>query len=375
MNRLYKINPDRNKPWNNMPLLPIDESIFTTVEILKLLGETKAALGKLQGRSITIKNQGMLINTISLQEAKDSSAIENIFTTDDELYKAYSEKNIEHVHSSSKEVLRYREALWAGYDYLSEKPEFDQNYFIKLYQEIKQTSDRIRPPHVPIVIKQGGNEINSGKVVYTPPRGKGIIETLLNNLLDYMNDDYNYPIDPIIKMIIGHYQFETIHPFRDGNGRTGRVFNIHYLTKKGLLDYPILYLSRYIIDTKSDYYFHLSNVSQTANWKNWIIYMLKGIKATASLTYNKINDIIELKDSIMEVLENDKEIKRPEKLVDMIFEQPFTRVKHLTESSLFAENTARSYLNKLCNHKILEKKTFQGHHYYLNIDLYRILAE
>jgi len=132
----YKINPDRNKPWNDLPLLPIDESLFTTIEILKLLGETKAALGKLQGRSITIPNQAMLINTISLQEAKDSSAIENIFTTDDELYKAYSEKNIEKVHGSSKEVLRYREALWTGYEYLSDKTGFDQNYFIKIFQVV-----------------------------------------------------------------------------------------------------------------------------------------------------------------------------------------------------------------------------------------------
>ncbi|MFC2118942.1 Fic family protein [Bacteroidota bacterium] len=372
---LYKINPDRNKPWNDLPLLPIDESLFTTIDILKLLGETKAALGKLQGRSITIPNQAMLINTISLQEAKDSSAIENIFTTDDELYKAYSERNIDEAHGSSKEVLRYREALWTGYEYLSDKAGFDQNYFIKIFREIKQTGDGIRPSHVPIVIKQGGREINSGIVVFTPPRGKKIIESLLINLLEFMNDDDKYPIDPIIKMIIGHYQFETIHPFRDGNGRTGRIFNIHYLTKKGLLDYPILYLSRYIINTKNDYYFHLSNVSKTGNWKNWTIYMLNAIKTTASLTYNKINEIIELKDSIIEVLDKSKDIKRPEKIVDMIFQQPFTKVKHLTENGLFAENTARLYLNKLCEYGILEKKTIQGHHYYLNIDLSRILAE
>lgn len=267
MSKNYAINPDREKPWNELPPLPIAKELYYTLEITEKLGDAKVALGKLQGRSAAIPNQGIFINTISLQEAKASSEIENIFTTDDELYKAYSDKNAEDKEGASKEVLRYREALWTGYNFLKKKSGFNQDYFIKIYQEIKQTKDAIRPAFVPTIIRQGGSGANAGKIVYTPPRGKGVIENKLNNLIDFLNDDVANPIDPLLKMIISHYQFEAIHPFRDGNGRTGRVFNIHYLTKKGLLDLPILFLSRYIIENKDDYYKKIEGISQRGDWK------------------------------------------------------------------------------------------------------------
>ena len=151
---------------------------------------------------------------------------------------------------------------------LQEKEFFDLSYFISVYQEIKEVLDQFRPDHIPTVIRQGGSGFNAGKVIYTPPRGAVLIRSLLENLLSFMNDDIAYPIDPILKMAIGHYQFEAIHPFRDGNGRTGRIFNIHYLTHKGLLDYPILYLSKYIIEHKEDYYYYLAGVSQRGDWKS-----------------------------------------------------------------------------------------------------------
>jgi len=371
----YPINPDREKPWNDLPLLPISKELFYTIEIAELLGSAKAALGKLQGRSAAIPNQGIFINTISLQEAKASSEIENIFTTDDELYQAYSDKNSEVKEGGSKEVLRYREALWTGYNYLKKKPGFNQEYFIKIYQEIKQTKDLIRPAFVPTIIRQGGSGVNAGKIIYTPPRGKGIIEDKLKNLIDFLNDDVANPIDPLFKMIIGHYQFEAIHPFRDGNGRTGRVFNIHYLTKKGLLDLPILFLSRYIIQQKDSYYNTIQGVSQRGDWKSWIVYMLKAIEVTSNITYNKINDIISIKEAILQTIANDTRIQRPEKILEMIFTQPMTKVKHFVEKGIYAENTARDYLNKLCEIGILEKKIVQGNHYYENIELVRILSE
>lgn len=371
----YSINPDRNMPWNNLPELPISAELYKTVEILEKLGDAKAALARLHGRSAIIPNQGLLINTISLQEAKISSAIENIFTTDDELYKAYSNQNTE-TSESSKEVLRYREALWSGYNYLQKAGQFDQDYFIRIYQEIKQTSDGIRPDFLNTTIKQGGTGPGAGKVIYTPPRGVEIIKAKLDNLVEFLNDDEQYRIDDLIKMAIAHFQFEIIHPFRDGNGRVGRVFNINYLTSKGLLDVPILFLSRYILDHKDDYYSGLMGVSQRGNWKDWLLFMMRAIESTSTITFHKINEIVAAKDSMLVFVKKDvRKFRNPEGLIEFIFTQPLTKVKHLVDSGMYAENTARDYLNRLAEIQVMEKREIEGHHYYLNLELYRILSE
>lgn len=372
---LYQINPDRDTPWNDLPDLPVKKELYHTIEIYEKLGEAKAALARLHGRSAVIPNQGLLVNTISLQEAKISSEIENIFTTDDELYKAFSDKNTE-TNGASKEVLKYREALWSGYNYLIKNSQFDRHYFIRVFQEIKQTTDEIRPDFSNTTIKQRGTGPNAGQVIYTPPRGQKIINDKLENLIIFINDDEQYRIDHLIKMSIAHYQFEAIHPFRDGNGRTGRIFNINYLTNKKLLDVPILFLSRYILDHKDDYYSGLMGVSQRGNWKDWLLFMLRAIEYTSNITFHKINEIVSAKDSILEYIKTDKrKFKNPEALVEALFTQPFTKVKHLVEAGIYAENTARDYLNKLCEMRILEKKEIEGHHYYLNLELYRILSE
>jgi Fic family protein len=373
---LFTINPDRNTPWNDLPDLPIHKDLYRTVDIMEQMGNAKSALGRLHGRSVAIPNQGVLVNSISLQEAKASSEIENIFTTDDELYQAYSEKGEDElVKGAPKEVLRYREALWKGHGHLMTNGLFNEDYFVGIYQKIKQTNDGIRPPSALIYIKQGGTGPNAGTAIYTPPRGKGIIEEKLQNLANFVNDDSNFPIDPLIKMAIAHYQFEVIHPFRDGNGRAGRIFNINILTQKGLLDLPILFLSKYIIDNKNDYYSLLAGVTQRGSWEPWILFMLKAIEVTANLTFNKINDILASKEAMMEAIEADTKIRKPETLVQMIFTQPLTKVSHLTDAKLYAEGTARNYLNELCELGILEKRTISGHHYYLNLELYRILSE
>lgn len=374
-NILYSVNPDRNAPWNDMPSLPIRQELYRTVEIIEKLGDAKAALAKLHGRSAIIPNQGLLINTISLQEAKISSAIENIFTTDDELYKEYSDKNKE-TTGASREVLRYREALWSGYNYLKSKEKFDLEYFLEVFREIKQTKDGIRPDFLQTTIKQGGAGPNADQVIYTPPRGTNIIKSKLDNLIKFVNDDEQYKIDFLLKMAIAHYQFEAIHPFRDGNGRTGRIFSIHYLTNKGLLDLPILFMSRYILDNKEDYYSGLMGVSQRGDWKNWLLFMMRAIEATSNITFNKINEITSTKDAILEyVKKDDRKFRNPEVLIESLFTQPYTKVRHLVDSGMYAENTARDYLNKLCDMQVLEKKEIEGHHYYLNLELYRILSE
>jgi Fic family protein len=372
---LYAINSDRNVPWNDIPSLPIKKELYQTIEILEKLGDAKAALGKLHGRSVVIPNQGLLINTISLQEAKISSEIENIFTTDDALYKAFSDKNNES-NGASKEVLRYREALWSGYRYLQKAKKFDQNYFIQIFQEIKQTTDTIRPSFVPLTIKQGGTGPNAGQVIYIPPRDSAVIQNRLENLVSFVNNDEQFKVDHLLKMAIAHYQFEAIHPFRDGNGRAGRVFNINYLTNKGLLDIPILFLSRYILDHKNEYYSGLMGVSQRGDWKNWLLFMLRAVENTSNKTFNKINDIVYAKDSILEYIKKeDPKLRNSEDLLNALFTQPLTKVKHLVDAGIYAENTARNYLNQLCDMQVLEKKEMEGHHYYLNLELYRILSE
>ncbi len=372
---LYPINPERETPWNTLPALPIDPSLYRTIDIYEQLANAKAALARLHGRSIAIPNQGLLINTISLQEAKASSEIENIFTTDDELYKAYSNNKIQEAPGPIKEVLHYREALWKGFELMKQKSDFDLDYLISIYREVKEANDGVRPPFSHVVIRKGSSGPLAGQVIYTPPKGEGVLEEKLSNLLDFLNDDELYPLDPLLKMAIGHFQFEAIHPFRDGNGRTGRIFNIHYLTHKGLLDYPILFLSRYIIDNKDSYYHHLAGVSQRGDWHAWILYMLKAVEVTADLTFQKINDIIRTKEAIYEAVQQQTDIRKVDKLIEVLFTQPLSTVKHFTDAKIYAENTARNYLNQLADIGVLVKRTIHGHHYYLNAELYTILSD
>jgi Fic family protein len=368
----YRINPDRTLPWNELPRLPIDLVIIRDLDIYEMLGKAKAAIGKLQGRSIAIPNQGIFVNTISLQEAKASSEIEHIFTTDDELYKAFSDDSLP-ILGPAKEVLRYRESIWAGYQYLKERGKFDMGYFELVYQMTTEMTDGIRKPFSQTYIKQGGSEPNAGQVIYTPPRDEKVLKDLMINLIDYLNED-SPTIDPLLKMAIAHFQFEAIHPFRDGNGRTGRILNIHFLTMQGLLDLPILFLSKYILDQKENYYSFLAGVTQRAAWKEWILFVLRGIEQTSLDTFHKINDILAAKEAILELLKSQTSISRPDSLVEAIFTQPFSKVKHLVEKKLYAENTARNYLNQLVELGICEKRRISGGDYYLNLELYRILG-
>ncbi len=372
---LYPINPDRSLPWNSLPELPINEQLYEQLEIYKQLGKTKEALALLNGRSIAIPNQGVLINAITLQEAKDSSAIENIFTTEDDLYKAFSDdKANQPLTGTAKEVLRYREALWQGYHYLEKNSVFNQNYFIEVFNQIKETTEGFRSPVSRIHIRQGGSGPNAGKPVYTPPRGKGIIEQKMENLIEFLNGKINEPDEALLKLAIAHYQFEVIHPFSDGNGRTGRIMMINYLCNVGLLDYPILFLSRYIMERKEEYYELLAGVSQRGDWKAWILYILRAVEYTSKLTFNKVSDILTAKDDILEMIKKETSIRKPEELVEAMFTQPYTKVNHLTDAGIYAENTARAYLAQLVELRLLEKREISGKHYYLNTELKRILA-
>lgn len=372
---LYMVNPDRTKPWNELPELPVSEHLYEDLEIYKQLGRAKEALALLNGRSIAIPNQGVLINAITLQEAKDSSAIENIFTTEDELYKAFSEDKVNQpMPGTAKEVLRYREALWQGFHFLNEQDSFSREYFIRVFNEIKETTEGFRSPVSRVHIRKGGSGPNAGKPVYTPPRGPGVIEQKIDNLIRFLNDESLPPDEPLLKLAISHYQFEVIHPFTDGNGRTGRIMMINYLCKAGLLDYPILFLSRYIMEHKQEYYDLLAGVSQRGAWKDWILYILRAVEYTSRLTFDKISDILTAKEDMLEMIKKQTDIRRPDDLIEAIFTQPFTKVNHLTEAGVYAENTARSYLSKLVELRLLEKREISGKHYYLNTELKRILS-
>jgi Fic family protein len=277
-------------PYNDLPLLPPDTNKIETIKILKQENSARSAIAELKGIANIIPNQSILINAIILQEAKDSSEIENIITTQDELYKAIS-GNQKKYDSATKEVIYYREALYSGFNNIVKKGFLTVNDIISIQEELLKNDAGIRKT-------PGTSLVNdkTGEIVYTPPQNEDVINKLLSNTVKYLNDDDN----SLAKMAIIHYQFESIHPFYDGNGRTGRIINILYLILKNYLDIPILYLSSYIIKNKAEYYRLLRSVTSDENWEEWIIYILKGIEVVAKETISKVLTIKELLDKTIE---------------------------------------------------------------------------
>ncbi len=364
---------DRNKPYNRLPLLPPDDDMVETKEVLKALNNANKALAELKGIARKLPNQSMLVNTIALREAKASTEIENIFTTDDELYKAVtiSEYGLK---GNAKEVLRYRQALWKGYDDILKNKAITIETLIEIYQEIKQVNDGIRPPQTEAVILKRGSGQLAGEVVYTPPRGTHVIKQKLFNLIEYINDDSKYPYDPLLKIAISHYQFEAIHPFRDGNGRAGRILSILLMIQKQLLDVPILYLSAYIIREKDEYYELLKNVTILRKWNSWIIYMLKAIEETSRYTISKIEEIDRLFSRTTELV-NKKHPSIRKEFIEKLFEQPYIRPKKLLDTNIRSLNTAKKYLKQLEDISILVPEKIGKEIVYLNVDLFNILSE
>jgi len=367
---------DRLKPYNELPLLPPSIDVNSNLNILKKLVTATRALATINGNLNRLPNPLMLVNTLSLQEAKTSTEIENIFTTEDELYKAISDtKKHESSNPAIKEVLKYREALWAGYQNLQDNQQINKKLIVQIFNQIKETSSGYRPPQANIVIKRGQSELRPGEIVYTPPRDKQFIETLMNNLIEFLNDDIKYPIDPLLKMSIAHYQFEAIHPFQDGNGRTGRILNLLYLVSKDLLTQPILYISKYIILNKEDYYYKLSAVTQRNSWEEWILFMLDAVEKTSIITNEKINEIIAQMDATLNYAKGkirwyNKEIN------EAIFSQPYIKPRIIGQIvKKRSRTTLTKYMNELVTNKILRPKKIGGEVYYLNDDLLRIIEE
>jgi Fic family protein len=365
---------DRNIPFNELPLLAPPNEVENDPEILKKLVLASRALATVNSNVLRLPNPYMLVNTIALQEAKTSTEIENIFTTEDELYKAISDTaREEKANPATKEVLRYREALWEGHRQLERTNKINQELITTIFQQIKDTNTTLRPPQAMVVIKRGQSEFGTGEIVYTPPRGEGVVEKLMDNLIEYLNDDKKYPADPLLKMCIAHYQFEAIHPFQDGNGRTGRILNLLCLVEKKLLSKPVLYLSKYIITNKDDYYYNLGAVTQRALWKPWILYMLDAVEKTSVLTNNLIHEIVKQMGATLE--HGKARIKWYNKEVnEAIFSQPYSRAKTIGGAlEKTSRTTLTKYMDELVSAKILTPKKEGKEIYYLNDDLIRIL--
>jgi len=357
---------DPGKPFNDLPLLPPKAEIETKATLKKAISANKA-LAELKGMGETIPNQAILVNSIILQEAKASSEIENIVTTHDALFRAFSAKSAQ-IDPATKEVLRYREALWEGFSSLKDRPFLTTNLFIRIVQTIRANKAGIRNTPGTKVANAA-----TGEVVFTPPEGEAIIRQKLKNLEDYIHAEDE--VDPLIKLALIHYQFETIHPFTDGNGRTGRIVNILYLTQKHLLGLPVLYLSKYIIDRKSDYYQLLRGVTEHEAWEPWILYILDAIEETAGHTKDKI---LAIRNLLAETLSFAKE-HLPSRvyskdLIELLFHQPYTKAHFLMAAGIVKRQAAADYLKKLEEIGILSAQKVGRENLYLNTKLYEILS-
>ena len=354
---------NRKIPYNNLPLLPPENDIETK-NVLKKTISAGRALAQLNGTLLNLPNPTLFLDTIYLQEAKASSEVENIITTNDELYQSFiSEKKIE--NTSTKEVLSYKEALWLGLEELKHKPFITTNLCIKIVQCIKQNNSSIR-------VTPGTTLTNNqGEVIYTPPSGESIIREKLANLEQFINNDHN--LDPLIKMALLHYQFEAIHPFADGNGRTGRILLLLYLKLSGLLEVPAIYLSEYIIQNKQDYYEKLRDVTENNNWEGFILYMLDMIENTALKGLDRLNLItnameemtIEIKTKLPKIYSKD--------LIEILFKLPYTKRQNLIDENLGTAKTVGNYLITLEENGILQSIKIGKEKLYLNHKLLKIL--
>lgn len=345
--------------------LPLDIDIETKAILKKSILANKA-LAKLNGVAKIIPNQAILINSLILQEAKDSSEIENIITTHDELYQ--SSLDISNISHATKEVQSYSRALLKGFDLVKDNSLLLTRHIVDIQQELEGNVAGIR--------KQAGTVLKNqatGEVIHTPPQEELTIRKLLDNLEQYINT--NDGIDPLIKMAVIHYQFETIHPFYDGNGRTGRIINILYLVLNELLDLPILYLSSYIIKHKADYYRLLQEVRTKGSWEEWIIYILEGIEQTATKQVQLINDIKELMDNTKEKLKSELPKIYSKDLLEVLFIHPYTKIDMLVDNLQLHRDTASKYLKAMEKISILNSVQIKNTRFYVNVKLFELLQK
>jgi len=357
-----KFNPD--KPYNELPDILPDEKYWRLLSIYEQVNKANRAMAELKGRLSAIPNPDIFINTLSLQEAKDSSSIENVLTTNDKLFKAFTLDSTADPHT--KEVLRYGKALVDGFRVIKSGKKFSVELIEITYRNIKKENDGIRD--FPVYIE------NDYRRIYTPPCCRDVILDKLNNWISVANSKSD-EIDPLIKMAILHYQFEAIHPFKDGNGRTGRVINVLLLSAYGLLDDPVLYLSKYINEHKSDYYRLLMGVTENNHWEDWILFILKAVEKTSKYTLGKIFNIIELFNDTKEKIQGEAPEIYSFELLETLFTQVYCKYSFLIEKGIASRNTASKYLNRLVEIGILEKEKVKSEFIFKNKGLYEILKK
>lgn len=347
-----------------LPMLPPKAELETRA-VLKQLAQTSRALAELKGYADMIPNKHILTNAVMINESKESSAIENIVTTHDDLFKAMSDAS--GASLESKEVVRYRTALWHGYELINVHEMLTANMIIEIQGIIENNRAGIRT--LPGTVLR--NE-STGETVYTPPAEETEIRELLRNLEIYMNEDY-HDADPLIKLAVIHYQFESIHPFYDGNGRTGRIINVLYLVLKKLLDSPLLYLSRYIIRNKSAYYRLLQEVRTHDNWEEWIVYILTGIEETSRETLSLVKKInAEVETMTVEIKERLPQLYSKE-LIDLLFYEFYTKIVHIQNGLSVTRKTAAHYLSSLEKAGFLISEKIGKERIYQNKRLYDLV--
>ncbi|MUG30516.1 Fic family protein [Aeromonas salmonicida] len=354
---------DRNQPYNDLPLLPPIIELETKA-VLKQAIAANRVLANLRGLAAKIPNQGLLINSIILQEARLSSEIENIVTTNDELYRAAANRDGK-TDPHTKEVLRYREALYHGFHSLKDRP-LNTNLFIELVRLIKQVDIGIR------AIPGTALKSDRGEVIYTPPVGEQVIRDKLANLEQFIHAEDE--LDPLVKMAVMHYQFEAIHPFPDGNGSTGRILNLLYLVEQQLLDIPVLFLSRYIIANRQEYYAGLRGITEAQQWEPWVLFMLRAVESTAQQTFEQVNRILSLMEEVRERVQREAEAIYSKDLVELIFMQPYTKIGFLVDAGIAKRQTASRYLQTLATMGILREEQVGREKYYINDALFAELT-
>lgn len=351
--------------FEELKKLPFKQDIETK-KILKKAASSHRALAELKGIVSSIPNENILINTLGLQEAKDSSAIENIITTQDDIYKA--ELSFDGFESlNAKEVQNYISALKKGFSLITKNKILTNNDIIQIQSELEKNNAGFR--RVPGTTLKNAT---TGKVIYTPPQEYNTILALMSNLEQYINDHTISGFDPLVKMGIIHYQFESIHPFYDGNGRTGRIINVLYLVMNDLLDLPILYLSRYIIKNKEKYHQLLQEVRETDNWENWILYMLDAVEVISKETIILIGNMKALIFEYKNILRNNYKFYSQD-LLNNLFKHPYTKIEFVEQDLGVSRITAAKYLNQLAKDGFLRKEKLGTGNYYVNEKLIEIL--
>jgi len=363
MRELMEITVEPYVPQN----LPLNRD-FETKTVLKKSVEANKALAELKGTARSIPNQSILINALALQEAKDSSEIENIVTTHDELYRSMVSSS--NVSNAAKEVQRYREALYRGFELIKEHGLLLKRHIVEI-QGVLEENDAGFRTQVGTALR---NE-RTGEVVYMPPQDPEVIQQLMDNLEQYINDKTLDAYDPLVRMAIIHYQFESIHPFYDGNGRTGRIINILYLILNELLDLPVLYLSSYIIRTKADYYRLLNEVRTKDAWEEWILYILEGIRQTSLESVRLIESITELIQDTKVELRTKLPKLYSKDLLELLFKHPYTKIGFLVEELGITRKTAGLHLRAIEEIGILESVKMGRDVYFVNKKLFALLRE